>query len=140
MEKKKDHVYFIRIGDPSENLYKIGTTNNLKRRMREHEKNYQKHIEVLWVSPAYSKWTTLKVETAMIEQWRQAEGFEYIRNDRFIIDPAIRSVSIKVRKNWIVDFESTTRLGLDVIRLIYRLTRSRECGIIYLQKGRRLKT
>ena len=104
MNKKKDHVYFIRIGDPSENLYKIGTTNNLKRRMREHEKNYQKPVEILWVSPAYSRWTTLKVETAMIEQWKQTKGFEYIRNDRFIIDPTIRAVSIKVRKNWIVDF------------------------------------
>ena len=82
MKKKVDHIYFIRVGDPSENLYKIGTTNNLKRRMREHEKNYQKPIEVLWVSPAYSKWTTLRVETATIEQWKQMEGFEYIRNDR----------------------------------------------------------
>lgn len=104
MNKKKDHVYFIRIGDPSENLYKIGTTNNIKRRMYTHERNYQKPIEILWVSPAYSKWTTLRVETAMIEQWKQTEGFKYIRNDRFIIDPTIRSVTIKVRKNWIVDF------------------------------------
>ena len=45
MKKKVDHIYFIRVGDPSENLYKIGTTNNLKRRMREHEKNDQKQIE-----------------------------------------------------------------------------------------------
>lgn len=45
MKKKIGHFYFIRVGDPSENLYKIGTTNNLKRRMREHEENYQKQIE-----------------------------------------------------------------------------------------------
>ena len=104
MKKKVDHIYFIRVGDPSENLYKIGTTNNLKRRMREHEKNYQKPIEVLWVSPAYSKWTTLRVETATIEQWKQLEGFEYIRNDRFIINPTIRAVTIKVKKEWVVEF------------------------------------
>lgn len=104
MDKKKDHVYFIRIGDPSENLYKIGTTNDIKRRMRDHERGYKKSVEILWVSPAYSKWTTLRVETAMINQWKQTEGFEYIRNDRFIIDPTIRAVTIKVRKNWIVDF------------------------------------
>ena len=104
MKKKVDHIYFIRVGDPSENLYKIGTTNNLKRRMREHEKNYQKPIEVLWVSPAYSKWTTLRVETATIEQWKQLEGFEYIRNDRFISNPTIRAVTIKVKKEWVVEF------------------------------------
>lgn len=105
MKKKKiDHIYFIRIGNPSENLYKIGTTNNLKRRMREHQKSYQKPIEILWVSPPYSKWTTLRVEAAMIEKWKEMEGFEYIRNDRFIIDPTIRVVTIKVRKNWIVEF------------------------------------
>ena len=71
MKKKVDHLYFIRVGDPSESLYKIGTTNNLKRRMHEHEKNYRKPVEVLWVSPAYSKWTTLRVEAATIERWKQ---------------------------------------------------------------------
>lgn len=104
MQKNKDHIYFIRIGAPSDNLYKIGTTNNIKRRMREHSKNYNAPIEVLWVSPPYSKWTTLRVETAMIERWKETEGFEYVRNDRFIINPTIHSVIIKVRKNWVVEF------------------------------------
>ena len=64
---RQDHIYFIRIGAPEDNLYKIGTTNNLRRRMREHSRNYKKPIEVLWVSPAYSKWTTLRVEERTIE-------------------------------------------------------------------------
>lgn len=101
---KTDHVYFIRIGNPAANLYKIGTTNNIKRRMRQHERYYGKSIEVLWISPAYSKYTTLRVEEKTIENWRNLEGFEYIRNDRFIIDPKIRTVRIKVRKEWVVNF------------------------------------
>lgn len=101
---RQDHIYFIRIGAPEDNLYKIGTTNNLRRRMREHSRNYKKPIEVLWVSPAYSKWTTLRVEERTIEQWRTLDGFEYVRNDRFVINPDIRSVTIKVRKEWTVDF------------------------------------
>lgn len=104
MNKKKDYVYFIRIGDPSENLYKIGTTNNIRRRMKEHEVAYKKSVQVLWVSPPYSKWTTLRVEERTKELWKTFEGFRYIRNDRFIIDPTIRTVTIKVRKNWVVNF------------------------------------
>ena len=72
--------------------------------MKKKKKNYQKPIEVLWVSPAYSKWTTLSVETATIEQWKQLEGFAYIRTDRSIINPTIRAVKIKVRKEWVVKF------------------------------------
>ena len=102
--KKKDYVYFIRIGAPSDNLYKIGTTNNIERRMKEHIRNYKKPIEVIWVSNPYSKYTTLRVEEQTISKWRETEGFHYIRNDRFIIDPSIKQVTIKVRKEWTVDF------------------------------------
>lgn len=101
---KKDHIYFIRIGAQSDNLYKIGTTNNITRRMRQLEYNYKKSIEIIWISPAYSKYTTLRVEEQTINQWRRLEGFEYIRNDRFIINPKIRQVKIKVRKDWTIDF------------------------------------
>lgn len=102
--EKKDFVYFIRIGKPEENLYKIGTTNNMDRRMKEHQRYYKKEITVLWQSPPYSKWTTLRVEENTKEIWKKTEGFEYLRNDRFIINPEIRQVKIKVRKVWVVDF------------------------------------
>ena len=101
---KGNYIYFIRIGDKSENLYKIGTTNDIARRMRQHERYYHKSVTVLWVSKPYSKYTTLRVEERTIEKWKQEEGFQYIRNDRFIIDPSIREVSVKVRKDWVIDF------------------------------------
>ena len=99
----KDHVYFIRIGARDANLYKIGTTNNIERRMHEHERKYKQPIEVLWVSPPYSKYTTLRVEDTTKEKWRAQSGFHYIPNDRFVIEPSINQVKIKVRKEWTID-------------------------------------
>ena len=101
---KKNYLYFICIGAPSDNLYKIGTTNNIARRMRQHELYYKKPIKLIWVSPAYSKYTTLRVEEQTINRWRELEGFKYIRNDRFIISPEIHQVKIKVKKEWTIDF------------------------------------
>ena len=99
---KKDFVYFIQIGEPSERLFKIGTTNNMKRRMREHEKYYGKKVVVLWQSPAYSKWTTLRIEDKMKNQWIEEGIFEYLRNDRFLIPEKVKEVMIKVRKEYVV--------------------------------------
>ena len=100
-KKKGEYVYFIRIGEPEERKYKIGTTNDILRRMAEHYKNYkQTPIYILWVSPAYSKWTTLRVEENTIQDWKNIEDFTYIRNDRFIIPSHIETVKIKVRKTY----------------------------------------
>lgn len=101
---KGNYIYFIRIGDKSENLYKIGTTNNIQRRMTQHERYYKKPVTIIWVSREYSKYTTLRVEEQTINKWKEMAGFQYIRNDRFIIDPSIREVSVKVRKEWVIDF------------------------------------
>lgn len=101
-KKKGEYIYFIRIGEPQERLFKIGTTNNIKRRMKEHEKTYHKKITVLWISSPYSKYTTLRVEDNMINKWKEEGVFKYIRNDRFVIPPWINKVKIKVRKEWTV--------------------------------------
>lgn len=101
---KDNYLYFIRIGDPSQNLYKIGTTKDIARRMRQHERYYKKPVTILWVSKGYSKYTTLRVEEQTIDKWKEMSGFQYIRNDRFIIDPSIHSVIVKVRKEWTIEF------------------------------------
>jgi predicted GIY-YIG superfamily endonuclease len=102
--KNTDYIYFIRIGGKNSRLYKIGTTNNIKKRMAQHRRYYGTDIEIIWVSPAYSKWTTLRVEARMIELWKTFEGFEYIRNDRFVIDSNIHQITIKVRKDYVIEF------------------------------------
>ena len=70
--------------------------------MREHEKYYGKKVVVLWQSPAYSKWTTLRIEDKMKNQWIEEGIFEYLRNDRFLIPQKIKEVRIKVRKEYVV--------------------------------------
>ena len=40
-QENREYIYFIRIGEPAERLFKIGTTNNINRRMKEHKKAYK---------------------------------------------------------------------------------------------------
>lgn len=96
----KQYIYFIRIGEPADRLFKIGTTNDINRRMGEHRRTYKTDVEVLGVIPVTSKYTTLRVEENMISEWKQNEGWIYKRNDRFIIPETVTSVKIKVRKEY----------------------------------------
>ena len=102
--KDAQYVYFIRVGDKADRLFKIGTTNNPRRRMLEHERSYGKFVEVLWLSPPLSsRFTTLRVEENMIEKWRKDEPtWTYKRNDRFTIPIDVETVTIKIRKNYYV--------------------------------------
>lgn len=101
--KDYQYVYFLRIGDPQERLFKIGTTNDPRRRMLEHERNYKKPITVLWLSPKLrGRFTSLKVEEDNKEKWINGTNWEYLRNDRFIIPPEITSIKITIKKDYFV--------------------------------------
>lgn len=101
--KDYQYVYFLRIGDPQERLFKIGTTNDPRRRMLEHERNYKKPVTVLWLSPKLrGRFTSLKVEEDNKEKWINGTNWEYLRNDRFIIPPEITSVKITIKKDYFV--------------------------------------
>ena len=101
--KDYQYVYFLRIGDPQERLFKIGTTNDPRRRMLEHERNYKKPVTVLWLSPKLrGRFTSLKVEEDNKEKWINDTNWEYLRNDRFIIPPEITSVKITIKKDYFV--------------------------------------
>ena len=99
----KEYIYFIQIGEPCERLFKIGTTNNLNRRMKEHEKYYKTNVSVLGVIPLTSRYTTLRVEQKMIDLWKTFPDWEYLRNDRFIIPEDVHQVVITVRKDYIIN-------------------------------------
>lgn len=101
-KKRGDYIYFIRIGEESERLFKIGTTNRPYERMREHAKYYNRPIYILWFSPTYSKYTTLRVEDKAKDEWKQKKEYQYIKNDRFIINEKIQEVKIKVRKTYTI--------------------------------------
>lgn len=101
--KDYQYVYFLRIGDPQDRLFKIGTTNDPRRRMLEHERNYKKPITVLWLSPKLrGRFTSLKVEEDNKEKWIAGTNWEYLRNDRFIIPPEVDSVKITIKKDYFV--------------------------------------
>lgn len=104
-KKRGEYVYFLRIGKSSARLYKIGTTNDILRRMIEHCRYYGEEIYILWVSPNYSKYTTLRVEDRTRESWKEIGGFIYQKNDRFYIDSSIDKVQIKVKKIYEVALE-----------------------------------
>lgn len=98
--KNKYYVYFIRIGEPADRLFKIGTTNDLKRRMGEHKRTYKKDVEILGTITLTSEWTPLKVEKKMIEKWKTETDWKYLRNDRFIIPDEVDEVTITVKKDY----------------------------------------
>lgn len=101
--KDFQYVYFLRIGDPQERLFKIGTTNDPRRRMLEHERNYKKPVIVLWLSPKLrGRFTSLKVEEDNKEKWIAGTNWEYLRNDRFIIPPEVDSIKITIKKDYFV--------------------------------------
>ena len=101
--KDFQYVYFLRIGDPQERLFKIGTTNDPRRRMLEHERNYKKPVTVLWLSPKLrGRFTSLKVEEDNKEKWSAGTNWEYLRTDRFIIPPEVDSVKITIKKDYFV--------------------------------------
>lgn len=101
----KGYLYFIRIGEPEERLYKIGTANNVKRRMIQHCGYFRKTVYVLWVSPLYSKYTTLRIEDRQKTWWIEHTDWEYLENDRFIIPEGVEDVEIKVIKSYPIKLE-----------------------------------
>ena len=73
-------------------ILKIGTTNNLERRKREHTRNYHKAEEYTlplnksfiydWWLPL-SKYNSIRYEDCNRQKWIDENMGEFIRNDRF---------------------------------------------------------
>ena len=90
-------------------ILKVGTTNDLARRQKEHTRNYKKTLhhpmlldgqfEYDW-SILLSKYNTLRFEDRTKEQWIGAEVGEYIRNDRFVCEEKPQAVEITIRKTY----------------------------------------
>lgn len=92
-------------------LVKIGTTNDIDRRTKEHTRNYRKAKEYTlgadqeFQMDAYiplSKYNTLRYEDLNRELLREIGFGEYIRNDRFLCGDLPESVPIKIKKTYIV--------------------------------------
>jgi predicted GIY-YIG superfamily endonuclease len=108
MEKEYLYVgYYIDINGNF--ILKIGTTNDLKRRRTEHNRNYKKSpnytmpkdssFEYLW-SHRLSKYNTLRFEDRNRELWKEMEIGEFVRNDRFVLCKVPNFVPVKIRKTY----------------------------------------
>lgn len=90
-------------------MLKIGTTNDLKRRKREHTRNYKKspvhtmppdgEFEYDFTLPL-SKYNTLRYEDKNRERWQEEQIGEFVRNDRFCCEEKPKQVEIIVRKTY----------------------------------------
>lgn len=107
----KEFLYVGHYFDTEGNyILKIGTTNDLERRRKEHTRNYRKtshytmpQDEVFvydWHLPL-SKYNTVRYEDKNRELWQNAGIGEYIRNDRFNCgDNKPNCVSITIKKTY----------------------------------------
>ena len=110
---EKEYLYVGHYVDADGNyILKVGTTNDLKRRQREHTRNYRrgktntlaKDSDFIYDwSLKLSKYNTLRYEDRTRKAWQEAQIGDYIRNDRFNCGKRKPdSVSIQIRKTYII--------------------------------------
>ena len=108
MENKKEFLYVGHYTDIDGNyILKIGTTNNLERRRKEHTRNYKKtphypmppNSEFVydWSLPL-SKYNTLRYEDRNREKWKSENIGQFVRNDRFCCGECPGCVQVQIRK------------------------------------------
>ena len=97
------------VDDCGRYVLKIGTTNDLHRRMLEHNRNYKRakdhtmptdgSFQYLWHLPL-SKYNTLRYEDSNRQRWQEMEIGEFVRNDRFVLAERPEFVEIVIRKTY----------------------------------------
>lgn len=113
-KKPKDFLYVGHYRDTQGRyILKIGTTNNLERREKEHTRNYRKAPDYTMPDTAkfqydgtirLSKYNTLRYEDKTREQWQDSGIGEYVRNDRFNCGKEKPDkVRITIRKTYEID-------------------------------------
>ena len=90
-------------------ILKIGTTNDLTRRQKEHTRNYRKSphhrmpetetFHYIW-NTKLSKYNTLRFEDTNRKAWQDMGIGEFVRNDRFVLENVPSFVPVKIRKTY----------------------------------------
>lgn len=107
---EKEFLYVGHYTDEDGNyVLKIGTTNNLERRRKEHTRNYHRtphnpmpldeEFTYDWFTKL-SKYNTLRYEDSNKELWKSQEIGQYIRNDRFVCEEKPQKVVVTIRKEY----------------------------------------
>ena len=109
----KEYLYVGHYEDISGRyILKIGTTNDLDRRAKEHTRNYKKptvkcgcqmkkggKFEYDWWLPL-SKYNTIRYEDRNRTRWIEEKQGVFVDNDRFIFDEKPPFVEIIIRKSY----------------------------------------
>ena len=110
---EKEYLYVGYYIDTENNfILKIGTTNDLKRRQSEHNRNYKRatahtmpengSFQYLWYHKL-SKYNTLRYEDSNRLLWQEMGIGEFVRNDRFVLCNVPKFVNIKIRKDYQIE-------------------------------------
>lgn len=110
MKADKEFLYIGHYYDIDGNyILKVGTTNDLDRRAKEHTRNYKRTDKytlpknAVFVYDAYiplSKYNTLRYEDKTREAFINEGIGEYVRNDRFCCRVKPEKVKVKIRKTY----------------------------------------
>ena len=111
MKTEKEFLYVGHYIDVDGNfVLKVGTTDDLKRRQKEHNTYYahkakkcrmakNSSFEYDWHLPL-SKYNTLRFEDRTKAAWKNLEIGKYINNDRFILAEVPEFVEITIKKTY----------------------------------------
>lgn len=115
-------------------ILKIGTTNDLKRRQAEHNRNYRRSkqyimpknetFHYLWTLKL-SKYNTIRYEDRNREAWKNLNVGKFVRNDRFILNVVPNSIPVKIRRTYQVALKRE-----QLFCEICLLTFAARCGIM----------
>lgn len=107
---EKEYLYVGHYTDKNGNyILKVGTTNDLERRRKEHTRNYRKSESYTLPNDSeftydfslpLSKYNTLRFEDRTREAWKQKGFGEFVRNDRFCCKRKPKKVEITIRKTY----------------------------------------
>lgn len=107
---EKEYLYVGHYTDTNGNyILKIGTTNDLDRRRKEHTRNYRKAPQYVMPSDQefqydfwlkLSKYNTLRYEDRTRSKWQELGIGVYVRNDRFNCTTKPDMVQITIRKTY----------------------------------------
>lgn len=100
---EKNFIYVGHYTEPDGTyVLKIGTTNNLERRQKEHTKHYKNDFVYDWYKEV-SKYTALRVEDDTRAEWKERFDGAYVRNDRFRIGQKPQTVTVTIRKQYVIE-------------------------------------
>lgn len=110
MKIEKEFLYVGHYRDTDGHyILKIGTTNDLNRRRKEHTRNYRRNktntlpsgeeFEYDWFLPL-SKYNTIRYEDKNRKKWQEENIGVFVRNDRFMCAEKPKEVEITIRKTY----------------------------------------